>query len=388
MLLTRCPGCRTTFRITSEALEAADGQVRCGRCATIFDARDELSEEPTVETPMISPVPVENDNGGTGRTQVTAGSTAEDVDDPLARTDEYYVPEGAFESLRPDSSENNAAPSTAASDAGDADASAEIPGFADESAVSDVIAELRRQQSLSEDTAEDLTVDPPAADQTGGPYPLPANPGIAIGPEQVDAVLGSVPDHPDDPDDPAVAPWAPRRSTETPPSRWWAVAAVLALIALAVQLMHHYRSELATYPVIGTWLSDGYSQLGLEVIPNWDPGQYQIMDWIASAESDEQVHSSLNITARIQNQGPNPQPFPHVRLELKDRWDAPVGSRIFQPHEYMETAGTETMMQPGQTARAQLRVLDPGEDAYGFQLDVCIPASQGGLRCARDDIFR
>ena len=38
-LVTRCPECRTGFRITAEQLQQRDGRVRCGRCNGIFDAR-------------------------------------------------------------------------------------------------------------------------------------------------------------------------------------------------------------------------------------------------------------------------------------------------------------------------------------------------------------
>jgi predicted Zn finger-like uncharacterized protein len=34
---TRCPGCATVFRVTSEQLALRDGQVRCGQCKTVFD---------------------------------------------------------------------------------------------------------------------------------------------------------------------------------------------------------------------------------------------------------------------------------------------------------------------------------------------------------------
>ncbi|MET0656855.1 MAG: MJ0042-type zinc finger domain-containing protein, partial [Steroidobacteraceae bacterium] len=33
-MLTQCPECQTTFRITPAILRAASGQVRCGRCRT------------------------------------------------------------------------------------------------------------------------------------------------------------------------------------------------------------------------------------------------------------------------------------------------------------------------------------------------------------------
>ena len=39
--LTRCPGCRTVFRVTPEQLALREGQVRCGRCRAVFDANDQ-----------------------------------------------------------------------------------------------------------------------------------------------------------------------------------------------------------------------------------------------------------------------------------------------------------------------------------------------------------
>ncbi len=39
---TRCPGCKTVFRVTDGQLALRDGQVRCGHCRTVFDGRAEL----------------------------------------------------------------------------------------------------------------------------------------------------------------------------------------------------------------------------------------------------------------------------------------------------------------------------------------------------------
>jgi predicted Zn finger-like uncharacterized protein len=41
-LYTRCPGCKTIFRVTEPQLELRDGQVRCGHCRTVFDGRVHL----------------------------------------------------------------------------------------------------------------------------------------------------------------------------------------------------------------------------------------------------------------------------------------------------------------------------------------------------------
>src|SRR5690606_27760752 len=67
---TRCPDCNTTFRITPEALGKAAGQVRCGRCACVFDAYTALMEHDTAPE----------------RTGARAGTAVEDPDAPPAPT--------------------------------------------------------------------------------------------------------------------------------------------------------------------------------------------------------------------------------------------------------------------------------------------------------------
>jgi predicted Zn finger-like uncharacterized protein len=39
---TRCPSCRTVFRVTAPQLEMRGGQVRCGHCRTVFDGVERL----------------------------------------------------------------------------------------------------------------------------------------------------------------------------------------------------------------------------------------------------------------------------------------------------------------------------------------------------------
>lgn len=45
-LLTRCPACDTTFSVTNAHMAARNGLVRCGRCATVFQAKHQLVEPP------------------------------------------------------------------------------------------------------------------------------------------------------------------------------------------------------------------------------------------------------------------------------------------------------------------------------------------------------
>lgn len=44
-MTTRCPSCGTAFRVADSQLQARAGQVRCGRCGTLFDALAALTTD-------------------------------------------------------------------------------------------------------------------------------------------------------------------------------------------------------------------------------------------------------------------------------------------------------------------------------------------------------
>jgi predicted Zn finger-like uncharacterized protein len=54
-MLTRCPDCRTTFRVTPMQIKSHAGKVRCGQCNFVFNAIDTLSDELKIE-PQYPPV--------------------------------------------------------------------------------------------------------------------------------------------------------------------------------------------------------------------------------------------------------------------------------------------------------------------------------------------
>ena len=56
-MMTRCPTCGTAFRVTEQQLAMRDGQVRCGRCDTLFDAIATLSSDPVTRPPRDKPTP-------------------------------------------------------------------------------------------------------------------------------------------------------------------------------------------------------------------------------------------------------------------------------------------------------------------------------------------
>ncbi|NVK02927.1 MAG: zinc-ribbon domain-containing protein, partial [Oceanospirillaceae bacterium] len=39
MVITQCPECQALFRVSEGQMRLAQGQVRCGACLTVFDAK-------------------------------------------------------------------------------------------------------------------------------------------------------------------------------------------------------------------------------------------------------------------------------------------------------------------------------------------------------------
>jgi predicted Zn finger-like uncharacterized protein len=56
-IVTQCPSCATTFRVTPPQLQAQHGMVRCGRCAQVFDGFKTLATLPEAPSEAAPPPP-------------------------------------------------------------------------------------------------------------------------------------------------------------------------------------------------------------------------------------------------------------------------------------------------------------------------------------------
>jgi predicted Zn finger-like uncharacterized protein len=208
---------------------------------------------------------------------------------------------------------------------------------------------------------------------------LDAEPGISA--EQVDATLSAEPD-PDLVE--ALEARLPSDVAGDKLSLFWTVGTAALALVLAFQAIHHFRAPLAGGNLAGPLVQGVYGVFGVELVPEWDLDQYEILNWVAT----EAGLGNLRISAQIRNNGPLTQPYPYIHLELKDRWEAVVGSRVFEPAEYLEPdADLSNLMVSGVTVPADFAVVDPGEDAYGFELDVCIQRNTGQLSCSSQRVF-
>lgn len=77
---TRCPGCRTIFRVTAQQLALKAGQVRCGHCRTVFDGTKALVSL----APQPGPEPEAGEDLGPPTVTLRPARALKSADEPIA----------------------------------------------------------------------------------------------------------------------------------------------------------------------------------------------------------------------------------------------------------------------------------------------------------------
>jgi hypothetical protein len=73
-----------------------------------------------------------------------------------------------------------------------------------------------------------------------------------------------------------------------------------------------------------------------------------------------------------------------LRLTLQDRFGSEVASRALEPREYLHAEpASNALLGAGQRIDAEIAIVDPGKDAVGFEIDVCL-RDPNGLKCANE----
>jgi len=426
-MYSQCPDCQTRFRVTADALRAARGTVRCGRCGSAFDALERLTDSiPSAAHDASSPsLLVATENGGGMLSGQQSAATveyhfsAEDLERVFVEASEWH------EVDEPPLAERDATPMEADAAREPVGVDAEAPivvelgnaGFEDITlegerisieALTDSLPVFEPQAADADldstdelqvlgavpDSAYPEEVEAPPVDtatvdlDVGSPEPttpqvgLPAAaatveptvaPSVAAEPEPLSAQRWRRPAEEAEPE-PAATASAWRRAA-------WGIAALLLILALVAQVTHHFRQDLVRHPQLGPPLRAVYERLGLDLLPNWDLGALELRQW--GNEPDAATSGRLVVRASLTNRATFAQPHPLLRLELEDRFGNTVATRDFEPSDYLKNPSQATrLMAPGASSEAELLLADPGRDAVGYRLDVCLRESATLLRCA------
>jgi predicted Zn finger-like uncharacterized protein len=173
---------------------------------------------------------------------------------------------------------------------------------------------------------------------------------------------------------------------DAPPRRGgalWATGALLMLLVLAAQVVHHFRQDLARDASLGPLVRSAYARLGRPLAPNWDLAAFELRQW-GPSETSPAAPGTLEVRATLRNGAAFAQPLPLLRLELEDRFGETVARRDFEPAEYLnDPAQAPRMLATGATTEAALTVVDQGSDAVGYRLDVCMRDESAVTHCAQ-----
>lgn len=370
-MYTQCPDCTTVFRVTADALRAAHGDVRCGICSTTFNALENLSEQSFEPAPPEADAPSPDDSmtveelPGSENIELSEDQAMEfhgnaaDLDrlfvvesptpandDDLERTDEFPV-------LILDEQDAPIEP---------------LPVFIPPARVEPELVAETDEADEPTAPAESIVL---AAEEPAAPYGAPR---ILI-PEEMRKRLAEE----------ATARSAFRsdfdeEASAGPSRRWpWAVGVGVLLLLFAAQVVHSQRERLIQEPGLGPVIAQAYALLGVPLTVPTDLAAYELRQWGAANDPDQT--DRLLLRASIVNRAAYAQPYPLLRLALQDRFGGTLGVRDVEPKDYLPGSGAPSLLGPGQRADAEIRIVDPGREAVGFEMDVCVAASDG-VHCA------
>lgn len=393
-MYTQCPDCATVFRVTADALRAAHGDVRCGICSTTFNALENLSEQSFEPAPPETDVPSPDDS-----------MTVEEL--PGSENIELSSATGPTAAGEPTADEPVAKPA-------DSDEALAME-FHGDAADLDRLFVVESPTPANDDLERTDEFPVLILDEQDAPVePQP----VFVPPARVEPELAAESDEADEPaapvesivlaaEEPTTPYRAPRilipeemrkrlaeeaaarsafnsgfgeEASAGPSRRWpWAVGVGVLLLLFAAQVVHSQRERLIQKPGLGPMIAQAYALLGLPLTVPTDLAAYELRQWGAANDPDQT--DRLLLRASIVNRAGYAQPYPLLRLALQDRFGATLGVRDVEPKDYLPDSGAPGLLGPGQRADAEIRIVDPGREAVGFEMDICVAAGNG-VRCA------
>jgi predicted Zn finger-like uncharacterized protein len=163
---------------------------------------------------------------------------------------------------------------------------------------------------------------------------------------------------------------------EPPRSRYgvaWGLGALIATTALAGQLAHQYRTELATLaPQLRPLLAEGCRFLDCELRLPRRPDLLSIES--SDLQSDARRESLIVLNAVIRNRAAFAQELPSLELTLTDAGDRPLVRRVLRPADYLPGGVPPQGIAPGAEAVLRVHLDTGGLRATGYRLYLFYPA--------------
>jgi predicted Zn finger-like uncharacterized protein len=372
-LFTQCSKCETVFKLSADVLRAAGGQVRCGKCGEVFNALAHLAEDPSAFH--------------VAETEIDLEFRADSI---LESPPPMTPPREA-----PTSTEDFAPPGVEIARLQildwNEDASPDVPAQIEDAPAEDV-GETSLEFTLPPGELDRIFVETKKrAPKESAPLPphpedieiSPAPGGFEV-PEQVRReVLSGI--------EVSAGIEAPRRRRASPfaltPQETgrsfvpWLIAAIASALLLMLQLVHHNREWLAAHTPLGGTLRALYSTMGAPVSPPSNLAAYQLRQWGVTGEPS--AEGTLRVRASILNIAAQLEPYPLLRVTLANRFGGSIGTRDFEPFEYLGKPIAK-LLAPGERVDATMDILDPGKSAEGFEIDVCLRGGDKKISCAND----
>ena len=354
--ITRCPSCRTSFRVTPEQMYTAGGAVRCGACLRIFQADEQLVLEGKEQLPDAG----DQEEPAHGQEVLLEDSFEETSPEESASAEP--VPEEAGEFLLVDAGR--------AKPASDSINRQEIENnyWQDwEEYLSIVFTSSECSQGLSPNlrSVPDLTgenkipdADEPESeevcneeDTTEEPEPVLAGNifGLALSDEH-ETLVGEL---------------TPEKSTLA----FWYAAAIFLVVVGALQYTWFNKHIYAQQTEYRSYFLLACSRIGCDL-----PEYKNVQELVAKnllIRSHPRIENALVVDSILENSADFRQEFPDLWLSFRNIENVPIAARRFSPADYLAGELRGLRYIPANTeVRFSIEILDPGESAFGYSLEV------------------
>ena len=354
---TQCPACQTRFKVSDAQLAAANGLVRCGRCAHVFNARDHFqvpvvrqtataaTPQPAVSRPPLPEqprpeIPPPEAKPAAAQAQPLMQPPVSEIDDFELEVPDFdpltaHLPSSPLPEYPEDEMKSDAVvgPSLEDVEAFQQALNQALQNRPASAPIGNPFDELERE--IRPAPAQDKSFATAAAVEEDVPAIFDTRRTATPQREEPQTEEPGLPPPPEAPYDPAIGSPHPKRPRNPLVMTLIAVVSLIGLLLLAAQLVYVNRTLIASQaPELRPALEKICRQLHCTV-PLPTDQEFIRTEW--SELSFVPEHANLiQLSATLKNHAAYPQAFPMLEVTLKDANNLVVIRKVFTPAEYLK----------------------------------------------------